>query len=1001
MKHHAGLLILAALAVLTPAAAQEPVHFPDPILKAAVEEALYLNDPTPADMLGLREFSCNEQGVRDITGLEYADNLQAVNLRFNHISDISVLSELGSLQTLDLSRNQLEDLSPLASLDGLRYLDLHGNHLQDISVLANLTSLQTLVLRYNEISNIVPLASLSNLQSLDLHDNHLSDITALSELTKLQMLDLFANQISDISALSEMTALRNLHIRSNQIEDISILANLTSLTHLYLGNNNIGSISALSGLSELRDLYLKSNQITDISALVGLTKLQTLDLRYNPLSPDMFCSYLNVITQNNPGLITFHDEDCDTTAPSATAPVVDREPATDIGPNSAVLQARVLSDGFAACEGRFRYWIPDEDEKKTPWQSALHGDAFFSQEISSLQPDTTYVFEAELRNSAGTDISSTGSFSTLSDTCTLSVSSSPGGTVVNPGTGDFSMARGRSLPITARTLGPYALFVGWTGSAVDAGMVEDPYDPNTVVLVNNSHTLRANFLEHVIYVDDDAPLDPGPHDLGISDPQENGRPDHPFDAIQEAIASAPQGALVLVKPGTYQESIELAGKGIHVTGIDPSQAEIEAWPVIAGNGRDTLVTFTPGEDGQLSGFVLSGGRHPQAAVIACRGSSPRIRNCLIVGNRCEGPSGAIVHCQGGNPVFENLTVHGNDAGVSGAAFRFADCHAVIVNTILWGNLPQEISVEAGPDPTVSYSNVMGTWPGLGNIALAPNFARSGRWTGSPGATWSSGNYRLMSQNGRWDPDSLKWVADGVTSPCIDAGDPAWPLGLEPIPNGKRINMGAFGGGVQASRASQRLVAHWRFDESVGRHAGDAMGYHDGTVHGAAWTSGKLNGALGFDGVDDYVDCGRHAALAPDQFTLSLWIFPQAESASRTVLQKGGLDAEDYGFELFGAQYPTFSFGNGTHRTVLFSNLGLRSNEWAHVALTRARTEASLYINGSQRLSQSYAFAPPATDHPLILGGSGTLHYRGKIDEFRIHGSALSAEDIKSLMIEDE
>jgi len=44
-----------------------------------------------------------------------------------------------------------------------------------------------------------------------------------------------------------------------------------------------------------------------------------------------------------------------------------------------------------------------------------------------------------------------------------------------------------------------------------------------------------------------------------------------------------------------------------------------------------------------------------------------------------------------------------------------------------------------------------------------------------------------------------WILDSSTSPCIDAGDPNSDWTGEPWPNGKRINMGAYGGTNQASR----------------------------------------------------------------------------------------------------------------------------------------------------------------------------------------------------------
>jgi hypothetical protein len=66
--------------------------------------------------------------------------------------------------------------------------------------------------------------------------------------------------------------------------------------------------------------------------------------------------------------------------------------------------------------------------------------------------------------------------------------------------------------------------------------------------------------------------------------------------------------------------------------------------------------------------------------------------------------------------------------------------------------------------------------------------------------WVEGDCHLKSQAGRWDPVARLWVQDEVTSPCIDAGDPATPAGDEPQPNGGRINMGAYGGTAEASKS---------------------------------------------------------------------------------------------------------------------------------------------------------------------------------------------------------
>ena len=44
------------------------------------------------------------------------------------------------------------------------------------------------------------------------------------------------------------------------------------------------------------------------------------------------------------------------------------------------------------------------------------------------------------------------------------------------------------------------------------------------------------------------------------------------------------------------------------------------------------------------------------------------------------------------------------------------------------------------------------------------------------------------------------AASQEMSVCIDAGDMAGPIGYEPFPNAGRVNMGAYGGTVEASKS---------------------------------------------------------------------------------------------------------------------------------------------------------------------------------------------------------
>jgi Tol biopolymer transport system component len=69
----------------------------------------------------------------------------------------------------------------------------------------------------------------------------------------------------------------------------------------------------------------------------------------------------------------------------------------------------------------------------------------------------------------------------------------------------------------------------------------------------------------------------------------------------------------------------------------------------------------------------------------------------------------------------------------------------------------------------------------------------------------NGDYHLLSQRGRYWPEHDVWVLDKVTSPCIDGGDPNDDPYKEPMPNGRRIDMGAFGGTPYASMSEIKCL----------------------------------------------------------------------------------------------------------------------------------------------------------------------------------------------------
>lgn len=188
------------------------VDIPDPNLKEAIRETLQLPAGSPItqqDMEKLHHLDnekTEKMGITDLTGLQYATNLNAIPLNQNEITDLSPLSNLIQLESLGAWGNPISDISPLEKLTNLTYIDLAGYDVTDISPLANLTQLELLNLGWNDlIRDISPLANLTNLQSLRLNHNRIVDISSLANLTQLKQLFIDGNRIGDFSPLDGLS----------------------------------------------------------------------------------------------------------------------------------------------------------------------------------------------------------------------------------------------------------------------------------------------------------------------------------------------------------------------------------------------------------------------------------------------------------------------------------------------------------------------------------------------------------------------------------------------------------------------------------------------------------------------------------------------------------------------------------------------------------------------------------------------------------------------------
>ncbi|MBN1507440.1 MAG: hypothetical protein JW955_11370 [Sedimentisphaerales bacterium] len=420
---------------------------------------------------------------------------------------------------------------------------------------------------------------------------------------------------------TQMLSLTKLEVGG--IGSLTGLQYATNLEILYAVLGTISDISPLAGLTELHTLVLEANRITDVSALSGLKNLHVLDILLNPLDEAAYVYYIPLIISNNPGIALLYDER-PTIWPDLVdgGEATRRFAPTTIAPGQPFeIETQILNRGGYRCRAFHVDYYASADTSITTSDCLLGRQDYSSIEAGGASglpwsvafpatvPNGTYyigwiidadnqVQETDESNNTAykegyrlTVQGSTGPVAGGSLTVTppdaAAYSGPPGGpftpsqtpyTLTNTGTASLdwqatttqdwvtvnpangTLATGASVSVAvainaaANSLaqGTYSDTITFTNKTNGAGTTT-----RTVTL-----TIQPGAGGGVLYVDDDAPGDPGPDNPSVSDPAEDGSEQHPYDSIQQAIDAASNGQTVIVLPGVYTGSIDLSGKAI-------------------------------------------------------------------------------------------------------------------------------------------------------------------------------------------------------------------------------------------------------------------------------------------------------------------------------------------------------------------------------------------------------------------------------------------------------
>lgn len=202
-----------------------------------------------------------------------------------------------------------------------------------------------------------------------------------------------------------------------------------------------------------------------------------------------------------------------------------------------------------------------------------------------------------------------------------------------------------------------------------------------------------------------------------------------------------------------------------------------------------------------------------------------------------------------------------------------------------------------------------------------------------------------------------------------------------------------------------FLARWALDEMNGTVAADEGGHFPGTlVGGTTWEVGKRRGALRLNGNGQYVDTKWSLEGLRLPCTFACWVNPAATqceyadifgnhegSTVGVVLQQDGPILNQYGFG-----YGSTPVGGSA------GPLRLTADVWQHVAVVCDGKEVILYLNG-QEVARGKG-ENPITPNPnlgfrLGSGFNGGRFFNGALDDFRIYGCALSADEVQTLMKE--
>lgn len=219
-------------------------------------------------------------------------------------------------------------------------------------------------------------------------------------------------------------------------------------------------------------------------------------------------------------------------------------------------------------------------------------------------------------------------------------------------------------------------------------------------------------------------------------------------------------------------------------------------------------------------------------------------------------------------------------------------------------------------------------------------------------------------------------------------------------------------GAGSVNLSKGLVGHWKLDGN----AKDSTPYsNDGVVSGATATTdyeGTANGAMSFNGTNQYVRILANSALKPTvQITVATWLNPSniTSSAYQSVVSstEGGSYQIAIGGTVGSANCPVNSLCfqvmiGGGYKAVYIDKSALSNGSWYHVVATYDGSSVKLYVNAALVNSTAASGSISEVNTSLCLGNEALStscsgqYFSGSLSDVRIYNRAINANEVQAL-----